>query len=187
MPWLGFLACCVWLRCFWPIADEIQTVSKSGLTILVIGLIGAILMSLGMKHLVEVQSDRDRSPYCATVESRLGAKLLGPVRIGTERDQEKVHLTVRARVLAGLDKQRIAKSAGLEVWLGALRAGARLDAVSVVLADDDGGEAEEFEILPPTTMRPKKLSAKKSPDPSKGVVPAGSSTTANGGTANKGR
>lgn len=186
MPWLGFLAWRAWLRCFWLIADEIHTVSKSGLIILVIGLIGAILMSLGMKHLVEVQSDRDRSPYCATVESRLGAKLLGPVRIGTERDQEKVHLTVRARVLAGLDKQRLANSAGLEVWLGALRAGARLDAVSVVLDDDDGGEAEEFAILPPPPMRSKKLPAKKSPAPSKSVVPAGNSTAVNGGTENKG-
>lgn len=139
-----------------------------------------------MKHLAEVKGDHDRSPYCATVESRLGAKRLGPVRIAEERDGEKVHLTVRARVLAGLDKQRIADSAGLEVWLGALRAGNRLDAVSVVLDDDDGGETETFLISSPTTRRPKKPAPSKSPTPSKSAAPAGSRSAANGGSANKG-
>jgi hypothetical protein len=175
------------LRWFCPIADEIQIVSKSGLTILVIGLIGAILMSLGMKHLVEVQSERDRSPYCATVESRLGAKLLGPVKIGAEHDGEEVHLTVRARVLVGLNKERLAKSAGLEVWLGALRAGARLDAVTVVIGDEDGGEAQVFAIASPMTGGAQKSPAKKkSPAPSKSTVPLGNSAEANGGSAKKG-
>lgn len=125
--------------------------SKSVLTILVIGFVGAILMSLGMKHLVEVKNDRDRSPYCAAVESRLGAKRMGPVTIREVKDGEKVTLVVEATVLAGLDKQRLADSAGLEVWLGALRKGARVDAVQVVLDDDDGGEPETFAIASPTT------------------------------------
>lgn len=184
-PWLRILAGRVLLRWLQRIADESKTVSKSGLTILIIGFIGAILMSLGMKHLAEVKTDRDRSPYCATVESRLGAKRLGPVTIVEERDGEKVHLTVHVRVLAGLDKKRLADSAGLEVWIGALRGGTRLDAVSVVLDDDDGGEAETFAIASPTMRTSKKAPAKKIPAPSKSVAPAGKSPAVNGGSAKK--
>jgi hypothetical protein len=160
-------------------------VSKSGLTILIIGFIGAILMSLGMKHLAEVKTDRSRSPYCATVESRLGAKRLGPVVIVEEHDGERVHLTVRARVLAGLDKKRLADSAGLEVWLGALRGGARVDAVSVVLDDDDGGEAETFAIPSPTTGPSKKAPIKKNPAPSKSVAPPGKGPAVSGASTKK--
>ena len=172
MPCPGFLSCLVWLRWGCSIADDAQTVSKSGLIILVIGLIGAVLMSLGMKHLVEVQAERNRSPYCASVESRLGAKLIGSIKIGEQYDGERVHLTVRARVLAGLNKERLAKLAGLEVWLGALRAGARLDDVSVVIDDEDGGEAEVFAIASPMASRAKKSAENsKSQAPSQSEVP----------------
>tara|TARA_R110002096_G_scaffold97328_13_gene216852 strand:- start:898 stop:1449 length:552 start_codon:yes stop_codon:yes gene_type:complete len=177
MAWLWFLAGRLLLRSIWQIADENQIVSKSALTILIIGLIGAILMSLGMKHLAEVQGDRGRSPYCAPVESRLGAKRVGSVQIDEMRDGDQVHLTVRARVLAGLDKRRIADSAGREVWLSALRAGDRLDAVSVVLDDDDNGGEETFEIPSPTTVPPKTQPEKapaKSAKPAVGLPPGGS-------------
>jgi hypothetical protein len=116
------------------------------------------MMSLMMKHLVEINADQNRSPYAAAVESRLAAKRLGPVRITEQLDGEDVHLTVCAKVLAGLDKRALAADAGLEVWLGALRAGAKLDAVTVVLDDDDGGEAVAFAIPAPTTRRPTAVS-----------------------------
>lgn len=157
MPCFGILACRVQLSWIWPIADDHLTVSKSMLTILVIGIVGAVMMSLMMKHLVEINTDQNRSPYAAAVESRLAAKRLGPVRITQELDGEGVHLTVCAKVLAGLDKRALAADAGLEVWLGALRAGTKLDAVTVVL-DDDDGEAIAFAIPAPTTRRPTAVS-----------------------------
>jgi hypothetical protein len=123
------------------------------LTILVIGLMGAVLMSLVMKHLVEVKADRERSPYAAAVESRLGAKRLGPVRIEQEAVGDQVQLTVHARVLSGLDKQRIADAVGLEVWLGAMRAGNKLDVVLVALQDEDQDTEPVAVAIPPPTTR----------------------------------
>lgn len=127
--------------------------SKSVLTLLVIGIVGAVLMSLVMRHLVEVAAEKDRSPYAAAVESRLGSRRVGPVRIEEQIEADRVCLTVYAKVLGGLNKKPLAERAGKEVWLGALRKGARLDEVVVVVHDDDHGKAETFVVAAPTTRR----------------------------------
>lgn len=122
-----------------------------------IGIAGAVLMSLMMQHLAEFRVDRDRSPYCQAVESRLGAKRLGPVRIDEVIDGESLFLTVHARVMTGLHHRRIANSAGSEVWLGALRAGVKPDRVTVILVGPDGGEGQAFEVPPPPRRSTKKI------------------------------
>ncbi len=134
-------------------ADEWVAVSKSVLTLLVIGIVGAILLSLVMRHLVEVATETDRSPYTAAVESRLGSRRVGRVSIEEQVEADHVRLTVRATVLVGLNKRPLAESAGQEVWLGAMRKGARLDEVVVVMSDDDHGKAETFVVAAPTTRR----------------------------------
>lgn len=127
--------------------------SKSNLTLLVIGLVGVVLMSLVMRHLADAVSEKDRSPYAAAVESRLGFRRVGPVRLVEQVEGGHVRITVHATVMAGLKKKQLAESAGKEVWLGALRKGARLDEVVVVVADDDHGKAETFVVAAPTTRR----------------------------------
>lgn len=135
--------------------------SKSILTILIIGIVGAILMSFVMKHLVELTTERERSPFAPAVEMRLGSKLIGSVRITKERaaktqssnQPSQVQLVVHGRVLAGLDKRRLAEDAGREVWFGSMRAGETPSAVRVVLDDDDGGKACEFDIAKPRVRR----------------------------------
>jgi hypothetical protein len=121
--------------------------------ILAMGLIGMVLMSLMMKHLVEVKSDYNRSPYAAAVEARLGSRRLGPVRIEEEISDGRVHLTVRTKVIAGRNKKRLAESVGLELWLGILRAGTKVETVSVVMDDEDGGDPVSFAIAPPSMRR----------------------------------
>ena len=134
-------------------ADERGTVSKSVLTLVAIGIVGAVLMSLVMRHLVEVAAERERSPYAAAVETRLGTKRVGPVKLEELAVGENVRIVVSATVMAGFNKQKLADSAGQEVWLGALRKGARLDEVVVVLGDDDQGSPETFVVPAPTTRR----------------------------------
>lgn len=121
--------------------------------ILAIGLIGMVLMSLVMKHLVEVTSERSRSPYASAVEARLGSRRVGKVIIEEESVRGEVHLTVRVRVLEGSNKQRLADALGREVWLGALRAGAKVGAVAVVLDDGVRDGQVEFSIPGPRARR----------------------------------
>ena len=124
-----------------------------------------------MQHLAEFKVDRDRSPYCQAVESRLGAKRLGPVRIVEEIDGESRSLTVHAQVMTELNHQRIAGSAGTEVWLGALRAGVKLDRVTVMLAGPDGGKADAFEIPPPSGWSAPKIVTSKRGSAAKSSAP----------------
>lgn len=146
-------------------------------------------MSLMMQHLAGFKADRDRSPYCQAVESRLGAKRLGPVRIDEEMDGEGLSLTVHAQVMSGFHNQRIANSAGAEVWLGALRAGVMPDRVSVILVGRKGGDAHAFEVPPPPgwsatkILTPDRDSAAKSLSatlPKSGQVPASNSKVGSG-------
>lgn len=127
--------------------------SKSILTLLAIGVVGAVMLSYGMRHLAEVASERTRSPYAAAVETRLGLRRIGPVELVEEADGGHVRITVHATVLAGLNKAPLAEAAGKEVWLGALRKGARLDEVVVVMKDDDQGDVETLIVPAPTTRR----------------------------------
>ncbi|MFN3242715.1 MAG: hypothetical protein ACE37K_14530 [Planctomycetota bacterium] len=129
--------------------------SKSIPSILGIGAAGLILMCLMMKHLAEVTTERDRSPYAAAVESRLGSKLIGRVQIEEREHDGRLVRVVHGRVLAGCNKRKVADAAGMELWLGSMRAGDVADEVRVVLVDDDAadGAAETFVVPPPSTRR----------------------------------
>jgi len=130
-------------------------VSKSIPSILGIGAAGLILMCLMMKHLAEVKSGRDRSPYSAAVEARLGSKLDGKVRIDDVDEDGRLVRVVQARLLAGLKMKKAADAIGLEVWLGSMRAGDLPDQVRVVITDDDREQprTETFLVAAPTTRR----------------------------------
>lgn len=127
--------------------------SKSILVILVLGAAACVLLSLGMKQLVGFEAEQPRSPYLPVVENKFSARLVGPVRIVEQRVGEgamaRRRFTVRARILAGLDKRRMADAMGFEVWLGSMRAGDAPDELRVVLTDDDGGEPLDVEVPRP--------------------------------------
>ncbi|MCB9878733.1 MAG: hypothetical protein H6835_14145 [Planctomycetes bacterium] len=131
--------------------------SKSILVILGLGAAGCVLLSLMMKQLVGLEADRARSPYLPVLENKFGARLVGPLRIDEQRVGEgegaRRRLTVRGRVLGGLDKQRMADAMGFEVWLGAMRAGDAPDELRVVLGDDDGGELLDVDVPRPNAAR----------------------------------
>ena len=128
--------------------------SKSIPVILGLGVAACVLLSLMMKHLVQHQVERTRSPYAPAVETKLGSRLLQPVQIDEERDGDSLRLVVRARVMAGLNKKKLANIIGLEVWLGAQRAGDPPQSVGVILTDDDDGEPLEVEVKAPRGTRP---------------------------------
>ena len=94
--------------------------SKSVWSILGIGAAGLVMLALMMQHLAEAVVERERSPYAAAVERRLGSKRIGPVRIEEVRDGGRLLLRVRAKVLSGVDKRALAAGRVGELWLGAL-------------------------------------------------------------------
>ncbi len=128
--------------------------SKSVLAILAIGGAGMVLLSLMMKQVAELHVEKQRSPFAAAVESRLGAKLVGRVEI-EELEEDGRHVRVlHAQVLAGFDKRKLANVAGTELWLGSMRAGDAADEVRVALADDEEPErVETFVVAPPPKRR----------------------------------
>ncbi|MFK7740764.1 MAG: hypothetical protein AB8H80_10605 [Planctomycetota bacterium] len=131
--------------------------SKSVPTILVFGALATIALSLMMRHLADVKSERAGSPYAPAVENALGSKVIGSLRIEPSA-RAKDHappdeLVVHARVSPGAADQRTADRAGHALWLGAMRAGRAPRAVAVVLTDDETGEERSFEVARPLGRR----------------------------------
>ena len=122
--------------------------SKSVWSILGIGAAGLILLSLMMQHLAESVADRARSPYAAAVESRLGSKRVGRVRIDKVQADGRAQFSVHATVLAGSAVRKVAESAGRELWLGAMRAGERVDEVLVTLREEGQDGAGAAFVVP---------------------------------------
>ena len=122
--------------------------SKSVWSILGIGAAGLILLSLMMQHLAESVADRARSPYAAAVESRLGSKRVGRVRIDKVQADGRAQFSVQATVLAGFAVRKVAESAGRELWLGAMRAGERVDEVLVTLREEGQDGAGAAFVVP---------------------------------------
>jgi translation elongation factor EF-Tu-like GTPase len=129
-------------------------VSKSVLGILAIGVAGALLLSMMMKQVAELHVERQRSPFAAAVDSRLGAKLVGRVVIDEVEEGDRKIRVLRATVIAGFNKRKLADAAGMELWLGSMRAGDPADEVRVVLRDDEAPEQlETFVVAPPRARR----------------------------------
>ena len=122
--------------------------SKSVWSILGIGAAGLILLSLMMQHLAESVVERARSPYAAAVETRLGSKRVGRVRIDKVQDGGRAQFTLRATVLPGFAVQKVAEAAGCELWLGAMRAGDRVDEVLVTLREEGQDGAGAAFVVP---------------------------------------
>ena len=126
---------------------------KSVWSILAIGASGLILLSLLMQQYVGGMTERDRSPYAAAIETRMGSKLIGSVRVQKlypAGDGDGFSFSVSATVIAGVNKRKLAEAAGRDLWLASMRAGEHPTGVKVILfeeGEDVVGEA--FRISSP--------------------------------------
>ena len=126
---------------------------KSVWSILAIGASGLILLSLLMQQYVGGMTERDRSPYAAAIETRMGSKLIGSVRVQKlylAGDGDGFSFNVSATVIAGVNKRKLAEAAGRDLWLASMRAGEHPTGVEVTLfeeGEDVVGEA--FRISSP--------------------------------------
>ena len=126
---------------------------KSVWSILAIGASGLILLSLMMQQYVGGMTERDRSPYAAAIETRMGSKLIGSVRVQklySAGDGDGFSFSVSATVIAGVNKRKLAEAAGRDLWLTSMRAGEHPTGVEVILfeeGEDVVGEA--FRISSP--------------------------------------
>ncbi|MGE3171594.1 MAG: hypothetical protein AB7O97_03145 [Planctomycetota bacterium] len=90
--------------------------SKSVYVVGGIGVIGCLMLSFMMQHLLKVKTDRSRSPVAIELEEACAQYLDGPIEAATfEIDGERTTL-LRLRVFAGVDADRLARSAGDLVW-----------------------------------------------------------------------
>jgi hypothetical protein len=130
-------------------------VTKSITAILGLGTAACVMLSLMMKHLVTVESDRSRSPLAAPLATRLGTRLVGPLRIRDEQVGERRRLVVAAQVTPGLDKRRLAQEIGREAWFLILRAGEPPDEIVVELGDERSADMEAFPAPAPPIPIPR--------------------------------
>jgi hypothetical protein len=128
-------------------------VSKSIPAILGLGTAACVVLSLMMKHVVQVEADRSRSPLEAPLAARFGTRLVGPVRVREQLDGERRRLVVTARVMPGLDKRRLAQEIGREAWFSILRAGEPPAELVVELGDERSADLEAFPAPPPPLRR----------------------------------
>lgn len=126
---------------------------RSILVMVALGGAACVALSLLMQHLVAAQRERSQCPYDAVVANRLGRRLVEPVEVHTERDASGLRIAVRGTVLAGLDREGLARTAGQEVWLAALRAGERPIDVVVEFGDEDGGAPTVVHVPVPGAKR----------------------------------
>lgn len=115
-----------------------------------LGLGACLVLSMMMQHLLEVKNERDRPAVVIEVEQILGGRLVGPATL-VQKDREGRTLEMRLKVLAGLDKEKLARTAGNLVWLRRGSSDA-LQQLTVVVQDEDGSE-ERFEIDCPFRSR----------------------------------
>ena len=133
----------------WGRSAENQEVSKSLYAIGGLGLGSCLVMSLMMQHLLKVKTERHRSPIAIELEEVFASRLTGPVDVKLPNDNADRAIVVTLPVLAGLQKQKLAITAGNMVWR---RTAGEKDApsgVRVEVKDDSGGKVETFDVPKP--------------------------------------
>lgn len=130
-----------------------KVVSKSVIAVAGIGLAACLGLSVAMQRLLAIQQQQSRSPLALEIEAQWEGRLVGPVRITQEPMPEGFQTLVRMRVLAGLQKERMAVATGGTVWRHALQQRDPPREVAVAVADEDGAAPEVFMIPPPTQRR----------------------------------
>ncbi len=104
-----------------------------------LGLGGCLALSLGLRELLAVQQERQRSPLASLLEGHFSRRLVGRVHVQWVDANGRQQLEARLAVFSGLRKEPIAEAAGELLWLNAANHGRRPDSVVVRVEDDDGG------------------------------------------------
>jgi len=128
-------------------------VSKSVPAILGIGVAACVLLSLMMKHLVEVESEHQRSEYAPALEAKFRARVAGRVRVIEEGEEGRKRWKLFAVVHDDRKLAQLADDMGQALWLAALRAGDRPDELVVRLQLEGDGATSEFAVAAPTPGR----------------------------------
>lgn len=128
---------------------EKPDVSKSLYAIGGLGLGSCLLMSLMMQHLLKVKTERHRSPIAIELEEVFASRLSGPVDVLLPQEGADRTIVVRMPVLAGLQKQKLATTAGNMVWRRMVGEKDAPTGVRVEVSDDSGGKPEAFDVPKP--------------------------------------
>lgn len=114
-------------------------VSKSILAIGALGAAACLILSLSMQHLLEVKQELGRSPLELELEAMFEGRRVGPIKVTQVDAQGLTRCVVRLTVLAGLQKQRIALTAGAFAWSRVQGTPAEPNEMVVEVHDDEKG------------------------------------------------
>ena len=129
---------------------DVSGVGRTNATLLAMGLLCMLALSLLMNYFLRAQKDLERDPVLNELTERYGARLDGRTELQiltNENDRRRV-ATLEVRPIVGASLQHLATQLGEHVWrrLGDRE---RLDAVVVRCIDLAGGKPRRFEIAKP--------------------------------------
>lgn len=121
---------------------------KSPLVIAALGAAACLGLTFGMQQLLDLHQEQNRDPLALVLEAQLGDRRAGPVQVSRPTDGGGRELQVQCRVLAGLDKDRLADAVAAAVWQQTAPQDP-LRELAIVIRDDDDGRPHTFQRLRP--------------------------------------
>jgi hypothetical protein len=131
---------------------EERDVTKSIYAVAGLGLGSCLLLSLMMQHLLELRTEREKSPLALEIQDQFGGRLVGPVDV-VITEGERRRIDVRLRILAGLDKRRFGRTVGEQVWRSVLGTRHEPSEIVVLVGDEDDGPIESVAVSKPELAR----------------------------------
>lgn len=132
-----------------PESSDSRCVAKSPLVVLAIGIAGCLLLALMLREAVGLREERERPPGAELVEQRFAAQLAGRVRFQSHKEGDGVRRVLTAPVRDGVDRRRLPKAIGTELWLALLRSGAPTGTLEVRLENPNWSEPVVVVVPPP--------------------------------------
>lgn len=127
--------------------------AKSLWAIGVIGVGGCVFLSLLLHEALDTHTRMKRNPLAPALERHFGERLVEPARVETEVEDGKSRIFVRLCAIAGLRKERIARTAGRIVWERTRGSDRVPDEVVVAVSDEDDGVVTSVTVPPPRPGR----------------------------------
>lgn len=129
--------------------------SRSPVAIGAIGLAGCLVLGFLMQHLAGLREERFRSPLARLLDEQFARRRVGPVRVEQTNEDGRLRLVVRLCVFAGLNRERIAATAGAAAWNHALATGLDPAQVIVEVSTDEPGPSLFVPVPRPSPVRGK--------------------------------
>jgi len=125
---------------------------RSNYAILVLGFAGTVILSLCMKHVLQVAQEHQWSPVGAEIVARFGERLDGEVSVRLQPSSRGPRAAVRIQPIPGESLRKVAYEVGEYVWTR-LEASEGIVGVDVVCRPWASGGPLRFDVPRPVPTR----------------------------------